>query len=69
MALITILSTEEKKTFDSPPEFNSVERRKYLGYFPADIAKLSDDLRTPTTKVCFLTAYGYFKATNKFFNK
>ena len=69
MPLLTILNTQDKKIFDAPPVFNSMERRRFFGYFPIDILKIAEELRTPTTKVCFLTAYGYFKATNKFFNR
>ena len=68
MALISILTTEEKKRFETPPVFSSQERKRYFR-FPAGVLKIAEELRTPTTKVCFLTAYGYFKATNKFFNK
>jgi TnpA family transposase len=69
MPLLTILNTQDKKIFDAPPVFNSRERRRFFGYFPTDILKIAEELRTPTTKVCFLTVYGYFKATNKFFNR
>jgi Domain of unknown function (DUF4158) len=68
MALISILTTEEKKRFESPPVFSSQERKRYFR-FPAGVLKIAEELRTPTTKVCFLTAYGYFSATNKFYNK
>ena len=68
MALISILTTEEKKRFESPPVFSSQERKRYFR-FPAGVVRIAEELRTPTTKVCFLTTYGYFKATNKFFNK
>jgi Domain of unknown function (DUF4158) len=68
MALISILTREEKKRFESPPVFSSQERKSYFR-FPAGVVKIAEELRTPTTKVCFLTAYGYFKATNRFYNK
>ncbi len=68
MALISILTTEEKKRFETPPVFSSQERKRYFR-FPSEVIKIAEELRTPTTKVCFLTTYGYFKATNKFFNK
>src|SRR3989442_11430533 len=68
MALISILTTEEKKRFESPPVFSSRERKRYFR-FPTEIIKIAEELRTPTTKVCFLAAYGYFKANNKFYNK
>jgi hypothetical protein len=68
MALISILTNEEKKRFESPPVFSSQERKRHFR-FPAGVLKIAEELRTPTTKVCFLTSYGYFSATNKFYNK
>ena len=68
MALISILTTEEKKRFETPPVFSSQERKRYFR-FPAEIIRIAEELRTPTTKVCFLAIYGYFKASNKFYNK
>jgi Domain of unknown function (DUF4158) len=68
MALISILTTEEKKRFETPPVLSSQERKRYFR-FPSGVLKIAEELRTPTTKVCFLITYGYFNATNKFFNK
>jgi len=38
-------------------------------YLPQSAVKAAELLRTPTTKVCFLTAYGYFTYAKKFFNR
>ncbi len=66
MPKMKIFNSLEKEAFDSPPVFNSVERKQF---FPLSLL-LKDsiaDLRTPTNKVCFLVAAGYFKARRRFF--
>jgi Domain of unknown function (DUF4158) len=68
MSVVTILSAKEKKAFESPPLLTSKERKRYFA-FPRAALQAAERLRTPTTKVCFLTAYGYFRYANKFFNR
>src|ERR1700761_2946058 len=68
MSIVTILNAKEKQIFESPPVFGGKERKRCFT-FPARVLKAAEELRTPTTKVCFLTTYGYFKVTNKFFNR
>jgi len=68
MSVVTILNAKEKKTFESPPVFTGTERKRCFT-FPVSVLKTAEELRTPTAKVCFLTVYGYFKVTNKFFNR
>jgi len=66
MPRMKILNSVEQEEFDSPSVFKSVQRKKYF-YFPTGLQKIADTFRTPTNKVCFLVACGYFKATRKFF--
>jgi hypothetical protein len=61
-----ILNTVEKEAFDSPPVFNSVQRKQFFD-LPIGVRRQADELRTPTNKVCFLVSCGYFKATKRFF--
>src|SRR4051794_36961687 len=68
MSVVTILSAKERKVFDGPPVFTSKERKRWFA-FPRSALKEAEMLRTPTTKVCFLTTYGYFRGCNKFFNR
>src|SRR3954462_2667636 len=68
MSVVTILSAKEKKVFDGPPVFTSKQRKRWFA-FPRFALKEAEVLRTPTTKVCFLTTYGYFRGCNKFFNR
>ena len=68
MSIVTILSAKEKKVFETPPILTSKERKRWFTY-PKPVMEEADSLRTPTTKVCFLTTYGYFKYCHKFFNR
>jgi len=67
MTSLNILTTAEKKVFESPPIFTSRERKKYFT-FPPGIIKRIQKL-TPQNKIYFLVMYGYFKATNKFYTR
>ena len=66
MARMKIFNTLEQEAFEWPPVFNSVERKHFFT-LPLPLADLMESLRTPTNKVCFLVAAGYFKARRKFF--
>lgn len=61
-----IFSTLEEEAFESPPVFNSAERKRFFS-LPLILKDSVVTLRTPTNKVCFLVAAGYFKARHKFF--
>ncbi|HQZ60610.1 MAG TPA: DUF4158 domain-containing protein, partial [Acinetobacter sp.] len=61
-----IFNTLEQATFDTPPVFNSTERKQFFA-LPLMLQDAMAGLRTPTNKVCFLAAVGYFKARRKFF--
>ena len=56
----------EEKAFESPPVFNSAERKQFFS-LPLVLKDSMENLRTPTNKVCFLVVAGYFKARRKFF--
>jgi len=66
MPKMKIFNSLEKEAFDSPPMFNSAERKQFFS-LPLLIKDSITDLRTPTNKVCFLVVAGYFKARRKFF--
>jgi len=66
MPKMKIFNSLEKEAFDSPPVFNSAERKQFFS-LPLLIKDSIADLRTPTNKVCFLVVAGYFKARRKFF--
>ena len=60
-----IFNTLEEE-FKSPPVFNSAERKRFFS-LPLILKDSVVTLRTPTNKICFLVAAGYFKARHKFF--
>jgi Domain of unknown function (DUF4158) len=66
MPKMRIFNQLEESEFESPPKFNSAERKQFFA-----ISNTTDDLleklSTPTNKVCFLVAMGYFKARRRFF--
>ena len=66
MARMKIFNTLEQEAFESPPVFNSAECNRFFT-LPLPLTDLIESLRTPTHKVCFLVAAGYFKARRKFF--
>ena len=66
MPKMKIFNSLEKEAFDSPPVFNSAERKQFFP-LPLLLKDSIADLRTPTNKVCFLVAAGYFKARRRFF--
>ena len=66
MPRIKILNTTEKNTFESPPVFNSVERRRFFT-LPQMLNESMESLKSPTNKVCFVVTAGYFKARHRFF--
>ena len=68
MPRMNILNAEEKREFDSPPEFNSVQRKQYFDITPR-IEETLDRLQSPTNNVCYLVTIGYFKATKRFFGR
>src|SRR6266700_2602750 len=68
MARQAIFTSEEQKLFSSPPVFNSIERKRYFT-FPTGILETARKLDKPHNRVYFLLMYGYFKATNKFYQR
>ena len=66
MARMKIFNTLEEEAFESPPVFNSAERKRFFS-LPLMLEDSMVNLRTPINKVCFLVVAGYFKARRKFF--
>lgn len=66
MPKMKILNAPEQKSFEMPPVFNSVERKRYFT-LPLTLQGSVDELKTATHKVCFLVMAGYFKARHQFF--
>ena len=68
MPRIKIFNAQEIAAFESPPVFNSVERKKFFT-LPAPLQKLSQSFYTSTNQVCFIVMAGYFRARHQFFGK
>ena len=66
MPRMKVFNTLEAETFETPPVFNTVERKRFFT-LPAGLDELVETLRTPTNKVCFILVAGYFRSRRKFF--
>ena len=64
MPRMKILNTVEQEAFESPPVFNSFQRKQYFD-FPLAIQQAAASLRTPVNQLCFLLNCGYFKASKR----
>ena len=62
-----ILSAVEQDRYERPPTFDSSERKRYFE-FPRSAMDVAEDLRTPSSQIGFLLAYGYFRAVRRFFS-
>ncbi len=67
MARMKILTSHEVAEFESPPKFNSAERKRFFVTSMAFQELLDSPRTTPINKVFFLVTLGYFKAQRKFF--
>jgi len=61
-----ILGTAEQESFDTPPDFNSHQRKRFFS-FSSGILQFADERRTPVNKLCFLLSAGYFNYAKRFF--
>jgi len=66
MPHIKILNNNDIKAFNSPPEFNGEERKRFF-YLPKWAGEFVESFRTRTNKIGFVLQLGYFKAVNRFF--
>ena len=68
MPRMKILNKLEREAFESPPHFNSAERKRFFS-LPKALNDIVEGLRTPANKVFFIVTAGYFQASRKFFAK
>lgn len=66
MPRMNILSTGEKDEFDTPPIFNSAQRKQFFE-ISFDLMQAVNKLRTPANNIAFVLAYGYFSDGKRFF--
>jgi hypothetical protein len=62
-----VLNAVEQEAFESPPRFNSVQRKQYFD-IPVALRQIAASLRKPTHQLGFLLSCGYFKAAKQFFS-
>lgn len=67
MPKMRIFNRLNELEFESPPKFNSTERKKFFALSMVLEELLESPRTTPTNKVCFVLSLGYFKARKKFF--
>jgi hypothetical protein len=67
MPRMKILDSSEQASFDKPPLFGSEERKRFFE-FSATVLEIAERFRTPCHRIGFLLAYGYFRATKKFYS-
>jgi TnpA family transposase len=67
MTKLSILTTSEKRRFESPPSFTSDDRALYFALNKQEM-RFIEEFRTSTNKVGFVLQLGYFKANAKFFS-
>lgn len=67
MAHVKIISHKEAKQFDTPPEFNYEERKKFF-HLAKWVIDLIGSFKTPANQVGFILQFGYFKAQKRFFS-
>lgn len=66
MAIYQILDEVEIEEFETPPKFNSIQRKKFLR-LTAKVRTVNEGLTSPLNQICFSLMFGYFKAIHKFF--
>jgi len=66
MPKIKIWAAKEVKLYDTPPVFNSIQRKKFLT-LPKKLRQRVASFYTDANKVGFHLMYGYFKARRRFF--
>ena len=66
MTKLSILSAAEQRQFDSPPNFEDVDRNQYF-VVNNEVFNIIQNLRTPINQIGFTLQLGYFKANGKFF--
>lgn len=66
MPRMKVLNNIERVTFETPPMFNSVERKRCFD-FPTALEELIIGLRSSTNQLGFMLTCGYFRATRRFY--
>jgi len=68
MARIQILSIQEEILFSKPPSIDTNQEKDYYFNIPQILKQQILNFKNDTNIIVFILLYGYFKATNKFFD-
>ena len=60
MPRMNIFNTVEREAFNSPPVFNSFQRKQYFD-FPSKLRRFAAGLRNPAYQLGFLLSASYFR--------
>ncbi|MEJ7861715.1 MAG: DUF4158 domain-containing protein [Pyrinomonadaceae bacterium] len=66
MSVIRILHPLEIREYETPPLFDSFDRKKFLT-LPAALTSLLETSRHPSSKIALIIQCGYFRARHRFF--
>ncbi len=66
MSVIRILHPLEIREYETPPLFDSFNRKKFLT-LPAALTSLLETSRHPSSKIALIVQCGYFRACHRFF--
>src|SRR6218665_677197 len=64
-----ILSDDDAREFDKPPKFNLEQRKQYFFSQKSLDELLRKNVRGDENRVHFVVAFGYFKATKRFYEE
>ena len=67
MALLEVLTPNEQKLFDLPPQFLSLDDRKKYFTLDDELSDLIEGLRGKINKIGFMLQLGYFRWAGRFF--
>jgi TnpA family transposase len=66
MSVIQILTKEEVKNFETPPKFDLFAKNHFFK-ITEKLENMIIEMKSDSNKILFILMFGYFKATNKFF--
>ena len=66
MSVIQILTKDEEKIFELPPSFDSFAKNHFFK-LTSGINEIILEMKSDSNKILFILMFGYFKATNRFF--
>lgn len=67
MSVLQILTKDEIKNFESAPKFDLLAKNHFFKMTDA-LNHMTMEMKNDSNKILFILMYGYFKATNKFFD-